>query len=370
MRKRLLVSLLGLSLWAATACNISRPRIGPTPTNESESIITAAPQLQPTATSPSPTATSVASAVAVATASPAHTPSATVPVESPTATLPYIEYLVGEGETLFYILQLPEHGYGYEPNVAATVVALNANIPNADSVRGGITIRIPRPTLTPTPLGAEATQELLATIGADDSSGVVLASGATIGCHIVEAGDAIIGVAVQNNTTLEILHGLNRDLNWFGCNFTLPSGGENCAPNLSIGQCVRVPLPTPLPTKFPTPSGRETATPTATKLAPRLVYPLDGQEIPHEPLLIQWVGVSGMNELDEYLVELVDQTTNQPLRNVTRANTFQVPAAFMPSDGQTRDIQWRVSVAQVDDRGIYNYVGEEGAWRSFRWLGS
>lgn len=370
MRKRLLVSLLGLSLWAATACNISRPRIGPTPTNESESIITAAPQLQPTATSPSPTATSVASAVAVATASPAHTPSATIPVETPTATLPYIEYLVGEGETLFYILQLPEHGYGYEPNVAATVVALNANIPNADSVRGGITIRIPRPTLTPTPLGAEATQELLATIGADDSSGVVLPSGATIGCHIVEAGDAIIGVAVQNNTTLEILHGLNRDLNWFGCNFTLPSGGENCAPNLSIGQCVRVPLPTPLPTKFPTPSGRETATPTATKLAPRLVYPLDGQEIPHEPLLIQWVGVSGMNELDEYLVELVDQTTNQPLRNVTRANSFQVPAAFMPSDGQTRDIQWRVSVAQVDDRGIYNYVGEEGAWRSFRWLGS
>lgn len=369
MRKRLLVLLLGLSLSLATGCNISQPRIGPSPTNESEAIVTVAPQLSPTATSASPTATGVTSALVAATASPVLRPTATVAAESPTATLLYFEYLVGEGETLFYILQLPQHGYGYEPNVAATVVALNANIPNADSVRGGITIRIPRPTLTHTPVGAEATQELLATIGADDSSGVVLASGATLGCHIVEAGDAIIGVAVQNNTTLEILHGLNQDLNWFGCNFTLPSGGENCAPNLSIGQCVRVPQPTPLPTKFPTPTGRETATPTATKLAPRLIYPLDGQEIPNEPLLIQWVGLSGMNDLDEYLVELVDQTTNQPLRNVTRANSFQVPAAFMPNDGQAHVVQWRVSVAQVDDQGIYSYVGEEGDWRSFRWLG-
>lgn len=366
----LLLALLAFTLAAVAGCNINTPRIDATPTNESQAIASATPLPEPTATPQTPTPTSVTLPIATVTASAVHTPSATVILESPTATLPYFEYLVGEGETLFYILQLPEHGYGYEPNVAATVVALNANIPNADSVRGGITIRIPRPTLTPTPLGAAATQALLATIGADDSSGVVLASGVTVGCHIVEAGDAIIGVAVQNNTTLEILHGLNRDLNWFGCNFTLPSGGENCAPNLSIGQCVRVPLPTPLPTKFPTPTGLETATPTATKLAPRLLYPLDGQAVPHEALLMQWVGLSGMNDLDEYLVELVDQTTNQPLRRVTRDNSFQVPSAFMPGAGQPHDFQWRVSVAQVDEQGIYNYVGEEGNWRSFRWLGS
>ena len=359
-----------LTLVLLAGCNISQPRIIPSPTLESEAIATVAPSVPATATRARPTATREPTTLALATASPAPPPTATHPLESPTATLPYFEYQVNEGETLFYIIQLPQHGYGYEPNVAATVVALNANIPAADSVRGGITIRIPRPTLTPTPLGAAATQALLATIGADDTTGVVLASGATIGCHIVEAGDAIIGVAVQNNTTLEILHGLNRDLNWFGCNFTLPSGGEGCAPNLSIGQCVRVPLPTPLPTRFPTPTGLETLTPTATKLAPRLLYPLDGQEIPHQPLLVQWVGISGMNDLDEYLVELIDQTTNQPLRQVTRANSFQVPSAFMPNDGRTHDMQWRVSVAQVDDRGIYSYVGEEGSWRSFRWRGS
>ena len=295
MIRPLLLLLPALSLFVAAGCNISQPRIGPTPSNESEAIVTVSPQRQPSATPASPTATSETSVLPVATNAPVHTPSAAVPIESPTATLPYFEYLVGEGETLFYILQLPQHGYGYEPNVAATVVALNANIPNADSVRGGITIRIPRPTHTPSPVGAEATQELLATLGADDSSGAVLSSGSTVGCHIVEAGDAIIGVAVQNNTTLEILHGLNRDLNWFGCNFTLPSGGENCAPNLSIGQCIRVPLPTPLPTKFPTPTGRETATPTATKLAPTSGLPL-GQPGDSPRTLAHSVGWHKRNE--------------------------------------------------------------------------
>ncbi len=358
----LLRLLLAAGLLSAVGCNISQP-IPPQPTDVARAIATTE---SPSSVTPSPSPSAPVVTLAVATLA----PTATAPPASPTATSVYFEYLVNDGETMYYILQLPEHGYGYEPNVAATVVALNPNIPAADSVRGGITILIPRPTLTPTPLGAEATQEFLATIGADDVSGVVLPAGARIGCHIVEAGDAIIGVAVQNNTTLEILHGLNRDLNWFGCNFTLPSGGENCAPNLSIGQCVRVPLPTPLPTKFPTPTGDETATPTATKLAPRVLHPADQASVPHGPLLIQWVGVAGMNQYDEYLVELVDQSDNRALRQVTRANSFRVPSAFVPADGKNRVIQWRVSVARADDHGVYNYVGAEGDWRAFTWLGS
>ncbi len=358
----ILAALLG------SACNISRPDALPTATDHVEAIATIA---APASASPPSIATPpTASPPSIATPlPPTIPPSPTAPKATPTATSVYFEYLVNDGETLYYILQLPRHGYGYEPDLAATVVALNANIPDADSLRGGITILIPRPTLAPTALGAEATQEFLTDLGADDRSGVILPAGAAIGCHIVEAGDAIIGVAVQNNTTLEILHGLNRDLNWFGCNFTLPSGGENCAPQLSIGQCVRVPLPTPLPTKFPTPSGQETATPTATKLAPRLLYPADGAIVPAGSLLMQWLGIAGMNKDDVYLIELVDQTSNQSLRQVSRANSFRVPAAFAPGDGQSHIIQWRVSVAKADAQGVYNYVGAEGHWRTFQWLG-
>lgn len=362
-----LSSCLAIALILLAGCNIGLPDQVPAPTDVVAVISTTAAPPSPI---PSPVTPTANTPLEVATLAPTDTATPVTPQSSPTATSIYFEYQVNEGETMYYILQLPQHGYGYEPNVAATVVALNANIPNADSVRGGITILIPRPTLTPTPLGAAATQEFLATIGADDTSGVVLPAGATIGCHIVEAGDAIIGVAVQNNTTLEILHGLNRDLNWFGCNFTLPSGGENCAPNLSIGQCVRVPLPTPLPTKFPTPTGDETATPTATKLAPRLLFPADGATVPPGPLVMQWVGIAGLNEHDEYLIEVVDQTTNQPLRQVTRANAFRLPAAFLPDDGQAHVVQWRVSVARSNAQGIYYYAGAEGDWRTFEWLGS
>ena len=268
---------------------------------------------------------------------------------------------------MFYILQLPQHGYGYEPDVAATVVALNDNIPNADSLRGGITILIPRPTATFTEVGVEATQELLATIGADDSSGAVLPAGATVGCHPVLAGDSMVSIAVEYRITLEILSDLNRDVNWSGCNFTQPSGGPDCRPTLRIGECIRVPVPTPLPTRFPTPTGDETATPTATKLAPRLLYPPDGAILTPEPLIIRWVGLSGMNEVDEYLIELVDQTINQSLRQVTRANSYRVPDAFMPNDGQAHTVQWRVTVARQFGAGTYHYVGAQGDWRIFHW---
>ncbi len=363
----LLFTLLAATCIAAAGCNINVPDDLPVPTDEIETIPT--PNLPPSET-PSPAPPTASPQLQIATQAPTDIATPATPLASATATSPYFEYLVNDNETLYYILQLPQHDYGYEPNVAATVVALNANIPNVDSIRGGITILIPRPTQTPTPLGAAATQEFLATIGADDTTGVVLPAGSTVGCHIVEAGDAIIGVAVQNNTTLEILHGLNRELNWFGCNFTLPSGGENCAPYLSIGQCVRVPLPTPLPTRFPTPTGDETTTPTATKLAPRLVYPADSVTVPNEPLLVQWIAISGMNDKDEYLIELVDQTINQSLRQVTRSNSFRVPAAFLPNDGSAHAMQWRVSVAQSNAKGIYNVVGAEGEWRAFQWLGS
>ena len=371
LRRGILLLLLGLGM---AACNLSRSDLRPSPVATMPAATpaqTAAPPSASPAPSPSPApllSPSPRPPVAVASPSATASPSPVTPAATPTATSVYFEYAVNDGETLFYILQLPRHGYGYEPNLAATVVALNANIPDADSLRGGITILIPRPTAEPTALGIEATQEFLAAIGAEDTSGVVLPAGASIGCHIVEAGDAIIGVAVQNNTTLEILHGLNRDLNWFGCNFTLPSGGENCAPQLTIGQCVRVPLPTPLPTRFPTPTGQETATPTATKLAPRLLYPADGARV-QGPLLLQWLGIAGMNEDDVYLIELVDQSNNRPLSQVRRANAFQVPAAFAPAPGQEQLVQWRVSVARADAQGVFYFVGAQGLWRTFTWLG-
>lgn len=349
-------------------CNISAPESEPSPTFEIASIATATATPPPTAThSPAP-APSATPPLRIVTPEPSATEAESSPAPPPSPTSPFYEYQVQEGETLFYILQLPQHGYAYEPNVAATVVALNANIRDADSVIGGITILIPRPTATATAAGAQATQALLATIGLDDSSGAVLESGASVGCHNVIAGDSMVSIAHTYDTTLEILSDLNRgDIDWYGCNFKQPAGGPDCRPTLNIGQCVRVPQPTPRPTKPPTPSGEETATPTATKLAPRLLHPADGAVIPPGPLTLHWLGVSGLNAEDKYLLELIDQTSNRAFRQVTRANSYPAPAAFIPADGATHIVQWQVTVARKNERGEYYYVGAPGATNSFEW---
>ena len=368
MTIRLLPRLFPLVLLIA-GCNIRAPIADPSPTLELEAISTATPPAIATA-SPAPIVSSpTAPPLPIITPAPSATDAPPSPAPPPTATSPFFEYTVQEGETLFYIIQLPQHGYSYEPNVASTVVALNDNIPNADSVIGGITILIPRPTATATAAGAPATQAMLATIGRDDSSGAVLDAGASVGCHTVVANDSMVTIAHTYNTTLEILSDLNRgEVNWYGCNFKQPAGGPDCRPTLNIGQCVRVPVPTALPTKIPTPTGDETATPTATKIAPRLLQPANGDLIQPGPITLHWVGVAGMDPRDEYLLELIDQTASVAFRQVTRANSYAIPEAFTPADGQTHLMQWQVTVARMNDAGEYFYVGAPGSVNTFQWL--
>ncbi len=363
---------LCLMLTLLCACNIQPPGPRPSPTVEVQPIETRTATPAPAATSTA-TATSAASPTAavieLATAAPSPSPKPENEAAPLSPTPEYLEYLVQEGETLFYIIQLPQHGYGYEPSVVAAVVALNDNLRNADDLRPGQTILIPRPTLSPTPVNAEATQAVLAAIGLDSSSGAALKAGSVVGCHQVIANDSMVGIALEYNTTLEILSDLNRNLSWQGCNFTLPSGGPGCGPALSIGLCVRVPLPSPVPTKIPTPSGDETATPTPTKMAPRLLYPAADAEAPPGALTVQWLGISGLGAGDVYLIELVNQTLQSEHRAVSRANAYRLPLALAPQAGQAEVWQWRVSVARQDSQGRYYLVGAPGNWRAFRWLG-
>ena len=360
-----MTKLIGLfaMLLLLTACNISRTARTPTPLQETIAPVAT----QPIATaSPSATATRRVTALPTPlTATFSSTPQMPSPVPSPTS--PWFSYEVGEDDTLFYILQLPQHGYGYDPSVAATVVALNDNIANMDVLPVGETILIPRPTITATAVGAAATEALLATIGFEGRSGATLPTGSDTGCYEAQGLDTMLSIAEAYDTTLEVLSRLNQDINWRGCAFNQPSGGPDCNPVLQIGQCVTVPLPTALPSMTPTPSGAETATPTATHRAPRLLHPVDGARVVDEDLRLQWLGIAGMSLDDIYLVEIVDQTTNASLRQVSGSTDFRLPAEFTPSDGQAHQMQWRVSVARVDAAGVYAFVGAAGDWRAFQW---
>ncbi len=359
-----------LCLWAALSlaslllagCNL-RPGQQPTATARPVASATQTSLPRPTV-APPPTQDFVAPTAPVPVAPRTNTPSPTVP-PSPSPSPAFFEYEVQADDTLMGIIQV--FGYGYQLEVAQAVVGLNDSVFSIDFLPVGQTIRIPRPTATATPAGAEATVELLATIGIDSATD--LQTDTSLGCHTVVANDNMVSIAERYNTTLEILSDLNSDLNWSGCNFTLLAGGEDCVPILNIGACIQVPKPTPLPTRFPTPTGLETPTPTATKHAPRLLYPLEGERIISRELVLQWVGVSGLSEADVYLVELQNQTNASDHRQRTRANSYRVPVAFAPHDGEIHNLQWRVSVARQNEAGVYFFVGEQGSWKRFVWSG-
>mgnify|MGYP001552258894 CR=1 FL=1 len=371
----MLLALLGIML-IMSSCNINNPSFVPTPTVLSE--VTFTPSTEPTATQtltpqqPTQTSTPVplpSDLPQVATATPTNSPAPPTLPPPPTDIPGPFEYVIQDSDTLMYIIQLPQHGYGYELDVAQEVVDLNENMTSIDFLPpAGSTILIPRPTSTATAIGAEATADTLADIGVDTTSGAPLAQGSTVGCYEVQEDDSLVSVASEYNTTLEIISQLNPELSWFGCDFTLPSGGLSCNPTIQIGQCINVPQPTPMPTSTSTPSGNETATPTPTYPAPRMVYPSNNSIVPAGQFDLQWVAVSGLQDSDEYLVEITDTTTGQKTLQVTSATAFTMPETFVPTDGQPHLIEWRVSVTRKNEQGVYGYVGGQGGWLRFQWM--
>lgn len=354
--------LTALVLFTLAGCNFSNPEGGLTPTVEA--IVSPSPLAT---LEPSPEATSTPTV----TPSPEQATISAAPTETmapPTETLPPIAtegpyiHIIQENETLGYIIQL----YGYTTfDVIAEVVQINDNIPNADTLPGpGSEIKIPRQTATPQPTTASGeTQTSNATAETLTSNNV----GEQLGCYTVEEGDTLVGIMEDYNTTLEILAQLNRDLDWFNCDFRNPSGGPNCNPGIQVGQCINVPLPTATPSLTPTPSGNETPTPTPTYMAPRMVYPAEGAVVPAGPLTLQWVSAGVLTGDQQYLVEVTDTITNEVLRRVGKETSLTIPDSMIPADGQVHLVNWRVSVASPNEQGVFRIISGPGEIRTFQW---
>lgn len=362
------VLLLGGVVASGSACNL----VAPLPTPTVEALITNTPSPSPTLTATTqatPTPTIVISTPVLITSEPTLEAPAvpTMPEAQPTEG-PYT-YIIRPNDTLGYILQLQPWGYPpFDPGVIAAVVRLN-NLPNENILPPpGSQLLIPRRTATPIPEGADATATSDASLGTGQRIGnVTLPQGAVTGCYTVAEGDSLIGIADRFNTTLETLSQLNQNLNWFGCRFSEYSGGPNCRPFISVGQCVNVPLPTPTPVPTATPSGRETATPTPTYAPARGFYPPNGAIAPGIPIRLEWVSVGMLQPEEVYLVEFQNLTTNTQSLQVTRNTSYLLPEGLIPTDGQTHRVQWRVSVAKRTESGAYQYVGGVGDWRTFQW---
>lgn len=367
-RKITILCASALMLWLLSACNFSNaPQGGATPTVQAVPA-TNTPEVTLTVTS-APTLT--LDLPQVESPTPTETPAP--PTITPTATDtpgPY-GHTIKSGETLGYIIGT----YGYTDlstgpgSIIAEVVAMNDNIPSADILPGeGSVILIPRQTATPTPASSEAAVVAQATNAAAVPN-VQFSDNTTYNEYTVQEGDTIISIAGEYNLTLEQIAVLNPDLNVFGCNFEIPSGGPDCNIPLQVGQVIKYPAPTPTPTLSPTPSGNETPTPTPTYSAPILVYPPQGAVAEPGIFTVQWVGVGVLQANEVYLVEVVDTTiaSAPPYRQVTRNTSLALPDSLIPTDGQTHTFNWTVRVAAPNANNVYSTIGGVAEVRTFQW---
>ncbi len=294
------------------------------------------------------------------------TPFPTRPPLVPTPTRGPWQHVIRSNETLGYIIQL----YGYRSfDVIEEIVRINDNVPDANLLPGeGSVILIPRPSPTPpppdyTPLSLPPS---LAEAFSPTSPATGMSNATVIMEHEVAAGQTVVDIMVQHDTTLEIISILNPDITFAGCDFGKPSGGPNCNPLLAVGQKVRVPAPTPTPTLSPTFSGAETTTPTPTWMPPRPVFPPQDAELPGEPLQLQWLSVGILQPGEVYLVQLSDAGT--VLYNaITRGTSLTLPLSLIPDDGRVREISWTLGVARRNEEGMYEIVSGYPVPRRFRW---
>lgn len=367
--KQLLIGGLGLLVLILTACNLSTPDINPSP----EVLLSETPTLEASALpspslTPSVTPTLEVNDVPVIVASPLPTRDAFVPNPDviPTATQGACEVTILDNEALIGALLRVPCGNEVNFGLVDAVVAFNENITNSDFVSPGLTFFVPLPSPTPIPEGANMTETASAEIDSITFGNIRFPANQEFGDYTVEEGDNIVGIAELYNTTLEVLSPLNQNLGWGGCDFTNPSGGPSCNPNLRIGDVIRVPLPTSTPVPTVTPSGRETITPTPTQESARVISPPEGSTV-NQQITLEWVSVGILDEGETYLIDVEDRTLGTSTAYETRNTRYILPVSLIPSDGQTHSIAWRVRVARANEDGTYSVIGGTGNWNTFQW---
>jgi hypothetical protein len=354
---RIIALVAGFSFLAG--CNFA-----PEPQGDPSSTPQATLSLSPSTTEPSLTP-SVFVSPSPQIAAPTPTFTALPPSETPTPSEtpgPYV-HTIAEGDTLITIIQTYEYT---DLSVINEIVRINENIPNPDTLPGiGATILIPRQTATSTPENSELTE--IAQAGIPTAISVTLAVQTAIIQHSVVEGETIVGIAQQYATTLEVISQLNPDIPFFGCDFSVASGGPDCNPPLQVGQVVNVPAPTPTPTLSPTPSGSETPTPTPTYRAPLVISPPQGGIAMPAPVRLDWVSVGVLQANEFYLVQVRDTTTGAEYAQVTKNTSIWLPESMIPGDGQPHPMEWTVRIAYPNEADVYQPIGGAPEVNTFQW---
>ncbi len=272
------------------------------------------------------------------TLTPTNTP--TLQPEPTWTPLPDLDYVVKANETCSDIAA--------QFKVSVQSIILANNLGTDCMISEGRTLKVPQPTLTPSPVPT-ATPEAIE-VAADICTNTV--------SIVVSSSDTLQGIALNYNVSMQDIQDFN--------NFT--------GTTIRQGQTLIIPLCDRLPTPGPT----LTPTPLPPYPAPNLLLPRSGAAFSatDESVTLQWAAVAALQANEVYRVKIQDLTSVEEkiLVEYVTDTKFILPSTFRPIDGNAHIIQWSVTVArqinQDNNNPIYEEAGAESAFRVFSWIGT
>ena len=340
-----LVTATALPLYAVRVALGALPTAAPEPARWAQS--TPSPSLPPTvtltATPPAPPAT---------------------PTPTFTATPGPYEYVVQSGDTCWDIA----YRFGHQdPAAIGAIEALNGT-GACSTLREGATILVPRPTATPTPLGADLTQTAVAT-AAPPMITLQAQQSFAVQNYTVQSGDTLSSIAIMFDSSLQQICELNPLPDGIDCGACTWESPNCCCTRpivLSEGQVLNVPAPTPTPTFTPTFTGSETPTATPTYRAPAPIFPQAGDTV-RGSLRLMWLSVGPLAADEAYLVALRDEASGAVFAATTRQLSLDVPPEFLAGGEAPRAFVWLVRVVRLGEDGLLHPLGGVVPEQGFTW---
>lgn len=368
----------------------------PTSNAQTDVISTARPTAPPTST---PRGSSGGDFVTATPPSPEYhlslstiTPGPPIPSDTPTPTItptPGPCYQTAQsGDTVWGMAIRCGHG-----DMAIVDVILEMNdMDTPQELQLGQTLTIPWPTPTAAPGVTEDAASSAGTGGGDEATGEatqeilynefgtpdIMAQYANIeptlrpgmAWHVVQPGETILGVAMEYDTTVNLLSQINPEIPFYQCEANIPTGGPNCVVLLGEGQRVRVPVPLPSITPTPSPVGTLTPTPTATPTfnAPYVLGPdTDAHFNADEIITLRWGGTGTLGTSERYVVRVRDLQTGEVYLAAISDAAYILPGGWQPSDGKKHEFEWTISTGLVDPQNNILQEGHATEPRKFTW---
>lgn len=297
---------------------------------------------------PRPTPTPLPTSTATFTRTPTPTSTST-PTITPTPTPSFYIHVVESGDTLI--------GIALEYGVLLETI-LEANDLDKDDL-------------------LQIGQELIIPLGADVDLPTATAtrlpsSGFNVITHTIQAGDTLLGIAAQYDTTVADIVEANAlsgpdEILAIGDVLVIPSEAPTPTPVTPTVTPTLTPTRTPRPSPTPV---EPSPTPRFTLPAPVLLGPPDGALLESKVALLNWASVGILSDDTWYMVRLRTARPGEP--ETTReawvkATAWRISDELTPEPGTIQRYRWDVTVVRRTGEEAGEPLSPRSEIRTFRW---